>query len=101
MTRRSGGELLEPAAARVAVVAPAHDLRAVPDAAVAHVVERDPDDELGPQRHPFELAPLRPAARVGRAPLARLVRPKPLHERALLAGAEARRVPNDVQLARV
>jgi len=41
-------ELVEAAGLRVAVVAPAHDARAVPDATAAHVVVRDLDHELGP-----------------------------------------------------
>ena len=56
------------------VLAPALHLRAVADAPVGDVVERDLDDQLGPQRHPLEVAALAPAARFAAAALAGLVR---------------------------
>ncbi len=57
-------ELVEPAVLRVLVVAPAQDLGAVADTAVADVVEGDLDHELGTQLDPLQVAVVRPAARV-------------------------------------
>src|SRR5450755_3241781 len=50
---RSRLHLRQRARARRLVLAPAQDLRAVADATVGRVVERDLDDELGPQRDPL------------------------------------------------
>ena len=70
---RSEPELIDEALGGRLVVAPAQDLRAVADAPVGGVVEGHLDDELGPQRHPFQVAALRPARRVAAAALAGLV----------------------------
>ena len=85
---------------RVLVVAPAAHLRAVADAVVGDVVERDLDDELGPQRDPLELALVVPAARVAHAALAGLVGREPRRQLALLGRLEAGGVADDAQLAR-
>ena len=85
--------------ARRLVVAPAQDLRPVADAPGRDVVEADLDHELGPQRDPLEVAVGRPAARVGRAALAGLVRGQRLDQLALLLRLQARGVADDVQLA--
>src|ERR1044072_4152979 len=67
---RSPRQLLGRALPRRLVVPPAQQLRAVTDAAAAHVVERDLDHQLGPQRDPLQLLVALPAARVGAARLA-------------------------------
>src|SRR4051812_16255505 len=95
----SAFELLEPAVLGGLVLAPALDVRAVADAPVGDVVEGDPDDQPGPQRDPFEVAAVRPARRLARAALARLVRRERVDQRLLLRGAEAGRVADLAQLA--
>src|SRR5919112_5084123 len=87
-------ELVEPALLGRLVVAPAHDLRAVADAPVADVVVADLDDELGPQRDPFEVAAVRPARRLAAAALAGLVGRQLADELALARLAEAAAVPD-------
>ena len=71
---RSVVELIVGAVARRLVLAPALHLRAVADPPVGRVVERDLDDELGPQRDPFEIPSLRPARGLAAAALAGLER---------------------------
>src|SRR3954452_10010759 len=66
--KASAVELVQRARLGRLVVAPAQDLRVVADAPVAHVVERDLDDQLRPQRDPREVLPLRPAAPAAAAP---------------------------------
>src|SRR5690242_11175845 len=89
---RSGLQLLHPALPRVLVLPPAAELRAVPDAVVGDVVERDLDHQLGAQLDPLELALGGPAAGVAAAALAGLVRGELGRQLALLGGVEARAV---------
>src|SRR6185312_4971536 len=91
-------QLCESAIARILVLAPAPQLGAVTDAASGDVVEVDLHDELRPQSDPLQIAPGAPAARVGRAALARLVRREEPHQPPLLGRAQARAVPDDAQL---
>ena len=88
------GQLVDRALRGRLVVAPAHDLRAVADAPVADVVVDDLDDELRPQRDPFELAVGGPAARIAAAALAGLVRCELGDQLALRGGRERRGVPD-------
>src|SRR5918911_391169 len=71
------------------VVAPAAELRAVPDAVVGDVVERHLDHELGAQLDPLQLALGSPTARVSTAALAGLVRRELGGQLALLLRVEA------------
>ena len=90
-------ELLEQTARGIAIRAPAHHVRAVPDAAVARVVVRDLDDQHGLERDPLEIATGRPAARLGRPALTRLERTQPLEQLTLLLRGEAGGVADHVQ----
>src|SRR3954454_22382342 len=92
-------KLVERAGRGRLVVAPAQHFRVVADAPVAHVVERDLDHELRPQRDPLEVAPLRPARRLAGPALAGLVRRQLGRQLALLLGREAGRVADLAQLA--
>src|SRR5829696_9382046 len=94
-------ELRDGALARSLVVAPAAQLRAVADAVVRDVVERDLDDQLRPQRDPLELALAVPPARVAHAALARLIRRERPRQLPLLLGLEAGGVADDAELAGV
>ena len=69
LVRRHDLELLEGAVARRLVRAPAPELRRVPKARALHVVVRDLDDELRPQRLPRQILALTPAALRARLPL--------------------------------
>src|SRR5205085_9836506 len=80
-------------------LAPAAKLGAVADALRRDVVEVDLHDELGPQGDPLQLLAGAPAARVGGAALAALVRGEEADQPPLLGGAEPRAVPDDAQLA--
>src|SRR5215211_31746 len=91
-------QLLEGALARLLVLAPAQQLGPVADAARAHVVEADLDHQLRPQRDPLELPVRRPAARIGGAPLARLVRLERRSQLPFLLCLEARGVAHDAEL---
>src|SRR5580704_5440660 len=82
--------LLERALRRFLVRAPLQDLGSVADAAVADVVKRDLDDQLGAQRDPLEILLALPPARVTVAALAGLVRGEPIDQGALLGRAQAR-----------
>src|SRR6478609_199440 len=96
---RSARQLRDRALPRRLVLAPPEQLRPVADALAADLLERDLDDQLGSQRDPLQLLVALPAARVGAAALARLVRRQPLAQRALLGRAYARRVADDLELA--
>src|SRR4051794_9893789 len=94
-------QLLERALARVLVLAPAHELRAMADAVARDVVEVDLDYELWPQALPHEFLVGLPATRLAAAAL---VRPVWLEQRgklALLLGREAGGVADHVELAGV
>ena len=60
----SARQLPTPALPRRLVLAPAQQLRPMPDAPAADVVEGDLDHQLGPQRDPLQLLVALPAARV-------------------------------------
>src|SRR5215218_10875377 len=92
-------ELPDQALLRVLVLPPAADLRAVADAPVRDVVERDLHHELRPQRHPLELTLVVPAARIAHPALAGLVGGEPARQRPLLGRLEAGGVADDAELA--
>src|SRR5689334_13196381 len=71
---KSGVELVDPAARRIAVVAPPLQLRAVADPMAAAVVEADLRDQLRPQGAPLEVAVGGPPAGRPGAALAALER---------------------------
>src|SRR5215210_8471011 len=68
------------------------------DAVVRDVVERDLDDQLGPELDPLELALVVPAARIAHAALPGLVGRQPRGQLALLGGLEAGRVADHAQV---
>src|SRR5204863_725450 len=93
-----GLQLVKGALARILVLAPAVELRAVADPPRRDVVEADLDHELGAQLHPLEVAPLAPPARLARAALTGLVRRQRLDQLALLLRLQSRAVPAHPQV---
>src|SRR5687767_5624617 len=89
------------ALARILVVAPADELRAVAYAVTGDVVEADLDNELGAEALPDQLLLGLPAARLARAALAGAVRLEQAEQLPLLLGAEPRGVAHDVEVAAV
>src|SRR4051794_2628392 len=92
-------QLLQRALARLLVLAPAHELRAVADAVARDVIEVHLDHELRTQALPDELLVRLPAARLAAAALAGPVGLEETDELALLLRLEARRVADHAQLA--
>src|SRR4051794_36024977 len=92
-------QLLHQALARLLVVAPAKEPRAVADAVAGDVVEGDLADELGPQPLPDELLVGLPAARLARALLVGPVGLEDAEQLALLLRGEPRRVAHHVEPA--
>ncbi len=73
----------------------------MPDPPAGRVVVPDLDHQLGPQRHPLEVAAAGPAARLGAAALAGLQRRQHRAHRSFGLGAEAGDVADAAQLAAV
>src|ERR1700709_770072 len=92
-------ELVDRALRRRFVVAPAQQPGAVADAPGTDLVKAPLDHEFGAQRDPLQLLGRAPAARVGAAALAGLVRREGGHELALLLGLEPAGVADHLHLA--
>ena len=94
---RSGVELIERAARRVAVGAEAQQAGAVADAPAARVVVAHLGHQLGPQLHPLQVAVGVPSAGVAASAPAGLVRGELRAQRPLARGGEARAVAHRPQ----